>query len=127
MPKDRGYIYLIHFAEPIAHARHYLGAARDLEARIEYHKKNRGSRLIAEANRLEIQWWLTRLWQSKAGINPFHVEKALKARGRRHVFCPLCYGKEAMKRGVVETCNGKSGAKHPLIAKVNSEILGLEF
>jgi hypothetical protein len=40
-------VYLIHFDEPYKHARHYVGSAVSLDARLEEHRRGSGSRLMA--------------------------------------------------------------------------------
>ncbi len=39
-------VYLLHFSEAYKHAKHYLGSADDLEARLERHRRGNGARLI---------------------------------------------------------------------------------
>lgn len=40
-------IYLLHFHRPLHHARHYLGIATDLGARLEEHARGTGARIMA--------------------------------------------------------------------------------
>ena len=40
-------MYLLHFDQPYKHARHYLGWAADLQARLDCHRAGRGARLLA--------------------------------------------------------------------------------
>lgn len=42
-----GTVYLLHFDRPYKHARHYLGWAKDLDARLEHHRAGTGARLLA--------------------------------------------------------------------------------
>ena len=44
---QQGTVYLLHFATPFKHARHYVGYTTDLEQRIEEHRTGRGARLLA--------------------------------------------------------------------------------
>ena len=44
MAGRRGTIYLLHFARPYKHARHYLGFAEDLERRLK-NQRNAPARL----------------------------------------------------------------------------------
>lgn len=39
-------VYLLHFDRSLARARHYLGFAEDLEARLERHRRGDGARLM---------------------------------------------------------------------------------
>jgi predicted GIY-YIG superfamily endonuclease len=41
-----GTVYLLHFDRPLKHAKHYLGYANDLQARLEQHRSGNGARLI---------------------------------------------------------------------------------
>lgn len=38
-----GVIYVLHFDRPLHHARHYVGYARNLRARLQAHAGGRGS------------------------------------------------------------------------------------
>jgi hypothetical protein len=83
----RGTVYLIHFADALHHAQHYLGwTAGHLDRRLVLHGTSRGARIMQVITDLGIEWWLVRTWEN-AGPD---VEHALKAwhNGRR--FCPLC-------------------------------------
>ena len=42
-------VYLLHFAPPYKHARHYLGSTDDLDARLAAHRSGRGARLTQVA------------------------------------------------------------------------------
>lgn len=39
-----GIVYLIHLGEPMAHARHYIGWARSVAARLAHHRKGTAAR-----------------------------------------------------------------------------------
>lgn len=51
-----GHIYLIHFEQPYRHARHYLGYADHLAARIAHHRNGSGARLLQVVNEASIEW-----------------------------------------------------------------------
>jgi predicted GIY-YIG superfamily endonuclease len=77
-------IYLLHFERPFGHARHYMGSAEHLEARLAEHAAGSGARLLWWVRRAGIGWTLARTW---AGGR--QRERQLKARGHgRH--CPIC-------------------------------------
>jgi predicted GIY-YIG superfamily endonuclease len=44
-------IYLLHFERPFGHARHYLGSAEDLEARLTEHAADAGAPEPGEGRR----------------------------------------------------------------------------
>lgn len=41
-----GFVYVLHFNEPYAHARHYVGCTRDIRGRLITHAQGRGANLI---------------------------------------------------------------------------------
>src|SRR6476661_2336108 len=48
-PTGAEMVYLLHFSKPYKHARHYLGSADDVSARLELHRKGQGARLTQVA------------------------------------------------------------------------------
>ena len=43
---DPGTVYLLHFTQPVAHARHYVGWAANLDGRLGHHRRGNGSALM---------------------------------------------------------------------------------
>ena len=81
-----GTVYLIHFARPLAHARHYLGWSSDLPSRIAAHRKGQGARLMEVISQAGIPWEVVRTWEGSR-----RLERALKERGgHAAALCPLC-------------------------------------
>lgn len=80
-----GTIYLLHFNKPFGHARHYLGWARDLEARLADHLAGRGARLLAVIHSADITWQLARTWPGTRAR-----ERQIKRQGGLSRCCPLC-------------------------------------
>jgi predicted GIY-YIG superfamily endonuclease len=78
-------VYLLHFERPYKHARHYLGATRDLEARLSLHRCGRGARLMAVVTQAGIPWMLARTWEGD-----YAQEHALKRRKNSPQLCPQC-------------------------------------
>ncbi len=79
-----GTIYLIHFERPLAHARHYIGFAVDLPARLAQHEHGNGSKLMAALHKLGIGWCVARTWRGDRAF-----ERRLKNyHGPR--LCPIC-------------------------------------
>lgn len=78
-------VYLLHFAEPYYHARHYLGWSPRLMPRLLTHLTGRGSPLVAAAIGAGIAVRLARTWPGDRA-----VERALKRRKRHRAYCPLC-------------------------------------
>lgn len=85
MSIEVGTIYLIHFDEPYKHARHYIGWARDLDARLEHHRNGTGARLLQVLKQNGIGWQLARTWPGTRD-----QERRLKNRGSAARVCPLC-------------------------------------
>lgn len=80
-----GTIYLLHFEQPYQHARHYLGWAEQLDARLADHAAGRGARLLAVVQSAGITWRLARTWEGTRAR-----ERALKRMGGLSRRCPLC-------------------------------------
>lgn len=81
-----GTVYLLHFSEPYKHAKHYIGWAKDLTARLERHSAGTGARLIEVIQEAGIEWTLARTWE---GVDR-NFERAKKRRGGASRMCPLC-------------------------------------
>ena len=61
---EPGTVYLLHFDQAVAdHARHYIGWASDLEARLADHRQGRGARLMEVLRERGIGWHLARTWE----------------------------------------------------------------
>jgi predicted GIY-YIG superfamily endonuclease len=82
---ERGTVYLVHFARPLAHARHYIGWTENEEIRVEFHREGRGSRLLAAIQREEIPWLVVRRWKGSRAR-----ERYLKRQRNAPAFCPVC-------------------------------------
>jgi predicted GIY-YIG superfamily endonuclease len=81
-----GTVYLLHFDRPYRHARHYLGWAQDVQARLALHACGRGARLLQVVRDAGIAWTLARTWPG----TPRWRERQLKAQGGASRRCPLC-------------------------------------
>lgn len=80
-----GTVYLLHLDRPYAHARHYCGWARDLEARLEELKSGRGSPLMAAVAAAGITWRLARTWPGDR-----ETARRIRRQGGLARQCPLC-------------------------------------
>ena len=80
-----GTVYLLHFDQPYRHARHYLGWALDLAARLAEHARGQGARLLAVVRDAGIGWTLARTWPGTRTR-----ERQLKNQGGASRRCPLC-------------------------------------
>lgn len=79
-----GTVYLIHFAEPFRHARHYMGWAGNLQARLAHHAAGTGANLLRHVNDAGITWELARTWPGDRNL-----ERSMKTRGHTRI-CPIC-------------------------------------
>jgi predicted GIY-YIG superfamily endonuclease len=89
MNNVQGTIYLLHFETPLAHAQHYVGYAKDLEARIERHRKGNGARLVAVFAEKGIGFTVARTWTGDRT-----EERRIKNRKNSPRLCPICREKK---------------------------------
>ena len=91
MSNRDGFVYLLHFEQPIAKGhpcQHYLGWTKDLAARIQAHRLGHGARLTAVAKERGIGFQVARVWR---GSRVF--ERKLKNRKNGRCLCSVCSGK----------------------------------
>lgn len=79
-------VYLLHFDRPFGHARHYLGWASSLDARLAHHANGTGANLLRHVAAAGISWQLARVWEG-ADRNR---ERQIKRQGGLSRSCPLC-------------------------------------
>jgi predicted GIY-YIG superfamily endonuclease len=82
----KGTIYLLHFSEPLKHARHYLGWTDDLPTRLRRHARGRGSKLMAAVVAAGITFEVVRTWTEVTR----HDERRLKMNSHVPRKCPVC-------------------------------------
>jgi len=89
-----GVVYLLHFSRPYGPgggangrgtARHYIGWAADLEARLAAHERGQGARLLAVIKAAGIGFELVRTWPGSRVR-----ERQIKRQGGASRCCPLC-------------------------------------
>jgi len=85
MTGEVGVIYMLHFSGPFGHARHYVGWARHLEARLAHHGTNGGARLMWHVRQAGLTWVLAR---SRPGTRD--DERKIKNAGGATRYCPVC-------------------------------------
>ncbi len=80
-------VYLLHFAAPLAHARHYMGSTSDLEQRLADHAagNSRAGRLPQVFAEAGIGFELARTWPGGRTR-----ERQLKEQGGHARKCPIC-------------------------------------
>jgi predicted GIY-YIG superfamily endonuclease len=107
-----GTVYLLHLDPPYKHARHYLGWAADLAARMADHAEGRGARLLAVQKAAGGTWHLTRTWTDATRS----YERRIKNTGHVPHYCPACQpGRSAARRTARQTQpKGIAMARTPL-------------
>ena len=89
-----GTVYLLHFDRPFGPgggangrgtAKHYIGWAADLDARLAEHCAGRGARLLAVVHAAGIGWTLARTWPGGRVR-----ERQIKRQGGASRCCPMC-------------------------------------
>jgi predicted GIY-YIG superfamily endonuclease len=80
-----GTVYLLHFEPAYRHARHYVGWASDVDARVALHRRGHGSPLIAAAVAAGVEITLAATFDGSR-----HLERRLKRWHKTGQFCPVC-------------------------------------
>lgn len=84
-------VYLIHFHTPLCHARHYIGMAQDVTARLAEHKAGYGARILQVCNERSIDYSISRTWNTfQTASEAKQFEKYLKSRKEAPNLCPVC-------------------------------------
>lgn len=79
-------VYILHFSQPLAHARHYVGYSSAPEARLREHIKTQRQPLVRAALQAGITLTLARVFPG-ADRN---FERRLKNRKHTARYCPVC-------------------------------------
>ena len=95
-------VYLYHLETPLGgerhSAQHYIGSARNLDARDAAHRAGRGSHFTRAAVERGIGMTLARTWTCDGDAR--ELEYAIKAQGYSFAYyCPVCSGAAAERRG----------------------------
>ncbi len=83
-------VYLIHFNEPVGHARHYLGSAASRNRRLKQHWRGAGARLMGVVRDRGIGWSVARVWPARDARSARLIERGLKRRHGSVKLCPVC-------------------------------------
>ena len=97
-----GVVYLLHFAEPYKHARHYVGFTEDLTQRIEDHRAGRGAKLTGAAAAAGIPFVVARTWEKVTRT----FERRVHRTKNSPKVCPICSGCRARPCKPRHTANG---------------------
>lgn len=88
------YIYVLHFNEPLHHARHYTGCTTHLQARLTAHANGQGSSLSRYMWANQLEWTLGSLFVCTKAAMRRH-ERALKNTNNAPKFCGICFNPPA--------------------------------
>ncbi len=80
-----GTVYLLHFCEPYQHARHYVGWASNLDARLAQHAAGNGARLTEVIRDAGIGFTLARTMPGTRSD-----ERRVHNAGGMARYCPIC-------------------------------------
>lgn len=92
-----GYVYILHFDTPLAHAQHYVGCTFELCGRLTQHASGRGSRLTRELVARGIEWRLGALFAVNTIAGLRRAERQVKDQHNTARYCNLCRGAEAQR------------------------------
>jgi predicted GIY-YIG superfamily endonuclease len=83
--RGSGTVYVLHFAEPYHHARHYVGYTDNLPARLADHSAGAGARLLAAVGAAGIGFDLAWTWPNASRA----FERKIHRYKRTPTLCPL--------------------------------------
>lgn len=86
-------VYLIHFSEKLDNrVHHYLGytASKSVSSRLARHRSNGGAKILQECNRLGIEYFVVRTWNSMSATEARKFERKLKSWRNHPRLCPEC-------------------------------------
>lgn len=86
-------VYILHFSEPLHHARHYCGFARDLQERIHQHRAGKGAKLTRAVVAAGITLEVVRIWYLDDYYEARDLEREIKRDNHGPRYCPICSGK----------------------------------
>lgn len=79
-------VYILHFDHPYKHARHYVGWANDVQARLKHHRDGSGARLCQVLNLAGITYQIARIFEGQDKT----FERKLKNTNQTARYCPVC-------------------------------------
>lgn len=94
----KAWIYVLHFDDPLHHARHYTGCTLQLRDRLSAHAQGRGSRLCEVLLARGLHWTLGGLMT--CSIQQMRrIERGIKDRHNGPQFCQTCMGEKVKAFG----------------------------
>lgn len=93
MGQQPGTVYLLHLDPAYKHARHYVGWASSLDARLEHHRNGTGANLCRVAVEAGSNLVLARTWTGDRNF-----ERHIKNGKNVPTLCPICNPDTALNR-----------------------------
>ena len=89
------YLYLLHFNEPLSHAKHYLGSCEDVSDRVDRHHRGAGAKITRAVREKGIGWTIAAVFAIREGCSKTRreIERHAKQRKNSCSYCPICRGK----------------------------------
>lgn len=94
MKKKQGFVYLLHFNDPISHAKHYMGCTSQPAIRFGQHAAGHGSRLTRELHSRGIGFTVGMMAVCTLG-EMRRIERSIKNQRNAARYCKCCNGEEA--------------------------------
>src|SRR6266545_3669366 len=111
--KPDGFVYVHHFHEPIGNekhkAQHYIGRAKDVDARVEAERKGGpdAPRIMQVLKERGIGFDVVQVWPGNS-----YVENALKSYGTAKPLCPKCTEKPRVPKVVQKVIKREQRSKY---------------
>lgn len=80
------YVYLLHFHEPMHHAKHYVGITSEIVRRMKEHSSGQGSAITKAFAEKGIGFDLICVWE----VENSQAERAVKRVKNARAMCPKC-------------------------------------
>lgn len=84
-----GFVYVLHFDQPIVHAQHYIGCTTELSARLLTHARGEGAALTRALRAYGIEWECVAVGETDA-TKMRRIERGVKKWKGAARFCPTC-------------------------------------
>lgn len=99
--KNQGTIYILHFDEPLHHARHYIDFSQHIDKRMACHEAGNGSKLMKAIKGKGISFKVARTFPGDRTFErKLHRFKKIKN------YCPFCKEKPFTPKGM-KSCQKK--------------------
>jgi len=83
-------VYILHFQQPLHHAKHYVGSTTDIVGRVKKHATGDGARLTAVVKENGGHFRVAALFQPTRSESIRLLEIVLKRKKNACKYCPIC-------------------------------------